>query len=379
MIYLDNAATKATLDIAKKAMELYQNKYYANPSSNYGFAERSKNVIEKTRKNIADILNVLPEEIYFTSGGTESDNWAIKNTALENVHRGNHIISSKIEHHAVLNSLKYLENNGFKVSYARVFENGRVDVNSIKRLTTDKTTLITCMMANNETGVIQPIEEIGSFTRDKNIVFHTDAVQTFTHIPIDCKKSNIDMLSASAHKFGGPKGVGFLYINNANKLLPYIHGGSQERGMRGGTSNVAGIAGMGAAAVESVKNMKEWNRKTKELRDYMALRLLKEIPFARINGDMENRLDNNLNLSFQYVDGFTLLELLDAKGICASGASACKSADKEPSHVLRAMGIPDEISKGTIRMTLSENNTIEEIEEVIEEIKRNVENLRKIH
>ena len=378
MIYLDNAATKATLDIVKQKMKPFLNEYYANPSSNYRFAKKCREAIEKVRNDIAGMLNVMPEEIYFTSGGTESDNWAIKNTPVANKEKVKHIISSRIEHHAVLNSLKYLESIGYEVSYARVMENGMVDVNHIKKLIRTDTTLITCMMSNNETGVIQPIKEIGRLAKENNITFHTDAVQSFGHNQIDCKELNVDLLSASAHKFGGPKGVGFLYISDKCNTFPYIHGGSQERNMRGGTSNVAGIVGMGVAAVTANENMELWGSKTRSLRDYMAYRLLKEIPYSRINGDMNYRLDNNINISFQYVNGFTLLELLDAKGICASGASACNSMQKDPSHVLRAMGLPDEIAVGTIRLTLSESNTKEEIDETIKEIKNIVSKLREI-
>lgn len=377
MIYLDNAATKATLDIVKQKMKPYLNEYYGNPASNYQFAIKSKEAVEKARKDIASHINALSKEIYFTSGGTEADNWAIKNTALINQHRGKHIISSKIEHHAVLNSLNYLKSIGFNIDYARVLENGKVDVQWIKRNIRKDTILISIMMANNETGVIQPISQIGELAHNNNIVFHTDAVQTFGHEIIDCKKQHIDLLSASAHKFGGPKGVGFLYINEGCNIFPYIHGGSQERNMRGGTTNVAGVVGMGEAANCSYRHLKEWNSKIKELRDYMAARLLKEIPYTRINGDLKDRLCNNINLSFQFVNGSTLLELLDAKGICASGASACNSNVQTISHVLEAMGISEEVARGTLRLTLSEENTKEEIDTAIDIIKSSVLKLRE--
>lgn len=377
MIYLDNAATKATLDIVKQKMKPYLNEYYGNPASNYQFAIKSKEAVEKARRDIAGHINVLPDEIYFTSGGTESDNWAIKNTALINKEKGKHIISSRIEHHAVLNSLAYLEGIGFTVDYARVLENGKVDVSWIKKNIRKDTTLISIMMANNETGVIQPIEEISKAAHENNIVFHTDAVQVFGHQVIDCRKQQIDMLSASAHKFGGPKGIGFLYINKNCNIFPYIHGGSQERNMRGGTSNVAGIVGMGEAANYSYEHLEEWNKKIKELRDYMAARLLKEIPYTRINGDYEDRLCNNINLSFQYINGSTLLEMLDAKGICASGASACRADSREISHVLKEMGADEEVARGTLRITLSEENTREEIDETISVIKNSVSKLRE--
>ena len=377
MIYLDNAATKATLDIVKQKMKPYMNEYYGNPASNYQFALKSKEAIEKSRKDIATHINALPKEIYFTSGGTESDNWAIKNTALINKNKGRHIISSRIEHHAVLNSLAYLESIGFRIDYARVLENGKVDTSWIEKNIRKDTILISIMMANNETGVIQPISKIGEIAHNNNIIFHTDAVQAFGHEVIDCKKMHIDLLSASAHKFGGPKGVGFLYINENCNIFPYIHGGSQERNMRGGTSNVAGIVGMGEAANCSYEHLEEWNNKIRGLRDYMAKRLLKEIPYTRINGDYNDRLCNNINLSFQFINGSTLLELLDANGICASGASACNSNSQGISHVLKAMGICEEVAKGTIRLTLWEENTKEEIDKAIDIIKTSVSKLRK--
>ena len=376
MIYLDNAATKAVSRYALESMVPYYTNSYANPSSSYGIAKECKKAIETSREIIAHILKSSPEEIYFTSGGTESDNWAIKMAGRTKERK--RIISSKIEHPAVLKSLEYMENKGYDVKYADILPNGMVDIRDIYRLSNANTSLITCMMANNETGVIQPIEEIGHIARKCGAIFHTDAVQAFCHKDINVKKMNIDMLSASAHKFGGPKGVGFLYIRKDIDISPFIHGGSQERDMRAGTSNVAGIVGMAAAAKESYMNMNRWNNTMRKLRDYTIKRMIDEIPDVKINGDMKYRLDNNINISIVGINGYVLIEMLDIDGICVSGTSACKADSKEISHVLMAMGVPVDIAKGTIRITLSETNTKDEIDKVINTIKKNVEELRKI-
>ena len=378
MIYLDNAATKAISKVALDAMLPFETEYYGNPSAAYDFAGKGKEVIESTRKIVAKAINVKEKEIYFTSGGTEADNWALKSVAMENIEKGNEIISTKIEHMAVLNSLEFLKKHGFIIRYARLMENGLIDLRDLRRKINNKTILISCMYANNEIGTIEPIEEIGNIARANNILFHTDAVQTVGHIPIDCKKCNINLLSSSCHKFGGPKGVGFLYADENSNIASFIHGGSQESGLRAGTSNVSGIAGMGAALQESLKNMDIWNKKIVSMRNYFINRIMREIPYTRLNGDLYNRLPNNINISFQDVDGIALLEALFSEGICVSGASACKSGEHSVSHVLEAIGVPPECIRGTMRITLSETNTIKELDFVIERIKTAVFSLRKL-
>lgn len=376
MIYLDNAATNAVSNYVLEEMLPYYRDLYGNPHSNYDLGRKCKVAIEKSRETIAKIIKANPEEIYFTSGGSESDNQAIKVGGKSDKRK--RIISSKMEHLAVLESLKYMENGGYDIEYARVKKDGKVDLEDIEKLADENTSLISCMLANNETGVIQPIKEIGYIAHKNGAVCHTDAVQAMCHIDIDVRKMNIDMLSASAHKFGGPKGIGFLYIKEGIEIGPFIQGGGQERNMRAGTSNVAGIVGMAAAARESYMNMKRWNKSVKSLRDYTVERLLNEIPEVTFNGDMDERLCNNINVSFKGINGHTLIEMLDIDGICVSGTSACKADKKEVSYVLKEMGIPEDIAKGTIRMTLSHRNTKKEMDTVVESLKRNVILLRKL-
>ena len=380
VIYMDNAAT-TKMDIqAFEAMKPYFVEKFANPSSIYSIAQENHQVVEDARKQIADVLGAEPAEIYFTAGGSESDNWAIKGIADKAKAKGlgNHIITSKIEHHAVLHTCEYLEKNGYEVTYLDVDENGVVDLEQLKAAIRPETILITIMFANNEIGTIQPIAEIGKIAKEHKIYFHTDAVQAFAHVPINVNDMNIDMLSASGHKFGGPKGVGFLYIRKKTLLPSFVHGGSQEHGRRAGTTNVSGVVGMGKAAEVANAQMEERIKKETEIRDYLINTIEKEIPFVKVNGHRTNRLPNNVNVCFRFVEGESLLLMLDQKGICASSGSACTSGSLDPSHVLLAIGLPHEIAHGSLRLTLSHENTMEEAAFVVEELKRIVDRLRSM-
>lgn len=372
MIYLDNAATTKICNRAVRAMEPYLNERYGNPSGIYNLAKMSKEIIEEARYTIADAINARPENIFFTSGGTESDNWV-----LDNVKQiGSHIITSKIEHHAILNKCEELEKEGMKVSYIQVDRTGLINPYNIEQSITKDTALISVMFANNEIGTIEPIEKIGHLARKNNILFHTDAVQAFCHIPIDVEKMNIDMLSASSHKFHGPKGVGFLYIRDPKEMNSFIFGGGQERGRRAGTENVAGIVGMGAAVKECMENLSyRMNRET-ELRNYLIERVLGEIPYVRLNGHSINRLPGNTNFTIAGVDGSSLVVLMDNDDICTSSASACSAGNDGPSHVIKEIGVPDKYLYGTIRMTLCADNTKEEIDYTVNRLKKNVAILR---
>ncbi|MFA9375217.1 MAG: cysteine desulfurase NifS [Lachnotalea sp.] len=378
-IYLDNAATTQTSDRVIKAMLPYYARSYGNPSAIYDFGEKNKKSIMKSREEIATAINAKTDEIYFTSGGTESDNWAI-NIALNNKKlERTHIITSKIEHHAILNTCSNLEKQKVMVTYLNVDENGVVNMEQLKNSITPYTKLISIMYANNEIGTIEPIKEIGKIARKNNIIFHTDAVQAFGHIPIDVEENNIDMLSASAHKFNGPKGVGFLYVRDNIEISPLILGGGQEKGKRAGTENVPGVVGLGEATKIAMERMQVRRNREVKLRDYLTKRILSEIPFTRLNGSPNNRLSNNVNISFQFVEGENLLVLLDMVGVCASVASACTAESKLPSHVLSAIGLPNEIAYGTLRMTLSEQNTFEELSFVVETLKQQVKELREMN
>ncbi|MGN0382790.1 MAG: cysteine desulfurase NifS [Eubacterium sp.] len=376
MIYLDNAATTALNKQALDAMIPYFSENYANPSSVYTFAQTTAQAVDEARELIAGMLGANSNEIYFTAGGSESDNWAIKLTAQKYKEQGNHIITSKIEHHAVLHTCRFLEKEGFKVTYLDVDKDGKVNPEDVKKAITPQTILITIMMANNEIGTIQSIEEIGKIAKQNNILFHTDAVQAFGHIDINVDKMNIDMLSASGHKFGGPKGIGFMYLKNGIKFGPFIHGGAQERKRRAGTLNVPGIIGMAKAAEIADITMQDRINKEIELRDYLIERVLKEIPYVKLNGHRTDRLPNNANFSFRFIEGESLLIMLDQKGICASSGSACTSGSLDPSHVLLAIGLPHEIAHGSLRITLSSDNTKEEIDYVIEQLKHIIKRLR---
>lgn len=377
-IYLDNAATTKTAPEVVEAMLPYFTEHYGNPSSIYGFAAANKEVITGCREKIAGILGAKTEEIYFTAGGSESDNWALVAAAEAYASKGKHIITSRIEHHAILHTCEYLEKRGYEVTYLDVDEAGLVDLEQLRASIREDTILISIMFANNEIGTIQPVEQIGQIAREHGVLFHTDGVQAFGQVPIDVDALHIDMLSASGHKFNGPKGIGFLYIRKGVKIRSFIHGGAQERKRRAGTENVPGIVGIGAAAERAARTMEERTAKEKELRDYMISRIETEIPYCRLNGDRTMRLPNNVNFSFRFVEGESLLIRLDRKGICASSGSACTSGSLDPSHVLLAIGLPHEIAHGSLRMTLSEEITKEDADYVVDALKEIVQIQREM-
>lgn len=378
LIYLDNAATTKTAPEVVEAMLPYFTEYYGNPSSVYGFASGNKEVITKQREIIANVLGAETNEIYFTAGGSESDNWALKATAEAYKNKGNHIITTKIEHHAILHTCDYLEKAGFEVTYLDVDEYGTVKLEDLKAAIRPTTILISVMFANNEIGTVQPIKEIGEIAHAHGILFHTDAVQAFGQLPIDVNDCQIDMLSASGHKLNGPKGIGFLYIRKGVKIRSFVHGGAQERKRRAGTENVPGIVGIGTATRRAVSTMEERTKKEAELRDYLIQRVLHEIPYTRLNGHETHRLPNNANFSFRFIEGESLLIMLDMKGICASSGSACTSGSLDPSHVLLAIGLPHEIAHGSLRLTLSEETTKEDLDYVVDSLKEIVANLRNM-
>ncbi|KAE9628447.1 cysteine desulfurase NifS [Defluviitalea raffinosedens] len=375
-IYFDHAATTAMHPQVVEAMLPYFTENFGNPSSIYEIARKNKQALDESRDKIAKLLGADPKEIYFTSGGTESDNWAIKGIAEAYKNKGNHIITSAIEHHAVLHTCEYLESQGYEVTYLPVNEYGQVDPQDVLKAIKDTTILITIMYANNEIGTIQPIEEIGKIAREKGIVFHTDAVQAVGHIPIDVKKANVDLLSLSGHKFHGPKGVGVLYIRKGVKIKPLLHGGAQERGRRGGTENVAGIVGLAKALELALENMEENNKKMTELRDYIIKEVTSRIDHVKLNGHPTDRLPNNINFTFDFIEGESLLLLLDMKGIYASSGSACTSGSLDPSHVLLAIGLPHEKAHGSLRITLGDENTKEEADYFLEVLPSIVQRLR---
>lgn len=378
IIYMDNAATTPVLPEVLEAMLPYYTEIYGNASGIYSVGQSAKKALEEARAIIARSINAKKENIYFTSGGSESDNWALKMVAKEFGKKGKHIITSKIEHHAILHSCNVLEEEGYEITYVNVDENGIIKLDELKNAIRQDTILISIMFANNEIGSVQPIEQIGKIARDAGIIFHTDAVQAYTQLPIDVEKMNIDMLSTSAHKINGPKGVGFLYINENIKIRSFINGGAQERNKRAGTENIPGIVGFAKAAQISVLDMEERCDKECKLRDYFIDRVLSEIPYARLNGDRYKRLPNNINFSFQFIEGESLLIMLDMEGICASSGSACTSGSIDPSHVLMALGLPEEIAHGSIRFTLGRMNTKEQVDIVIEHMKKNIANLRSM-
>lgn len=375
-IYLDHAATTPVKQEVLAAMLPYFSERFGNPSSIYSLGRENRKAIEDAREKVAKALNALPKEIFFTSGGSESDNWAIKGVAYANQTKGKHIITTNIEHHAVLNTCKYLERQGFEVTYIPVKENGIVDVEDIKQAIRPDTILISVMFANNEIGTIQPIKEIGALAREKGIYFHTDAVQAIGNIPVDVKDMNIDLLSLSAHKFYGPKGVGVLYIRDGVRIHSFIHGGEQERGKRASTENVAGIVGLGKAIEMANTNIDTYNEKLLKLRDRTISELLEKIPHSRLNGDAEKRLPGNVNISFEFVEGESILLSLDMKNICASSGSACTSGSLDPSHVLLAIGLPHEIAHGSLRLTFGEENTDSDIDYLVEVLPPIIEKLR---
>lgn len=376
MIYLDNAATTKVNKKVLESMMPYFSEIYCNPSAAYSFATKGRIAIEEARNYAAKLIGASDMEIYFTSGGSESDNWAIKAVAESFSDKGKHIITTKIEHHAVLHTCEYLERHGFDITYLNVDSDGKVRLDELKKSIREDTILISVMTANNEIGTIQPVAEIGKIAHEKGILFHTDAVQAYGHIPINVDEMNIDLLSASGHKFNGPKGVGIMYIRKGVKIRSFIHGGSQERGRRAGTYNVPGIAGLGTAAKLAMENMAKRAEKEKELRDYFIDRISAEIPYTVLNGHREDRLPNNINFCFRFVEGESVLIMLDQAGICASSGSACTSGAIDPSHVLRAIGLSDEMAHESLRLTLSYENTKEEIDTVVEALKNIVKRLR---
>ena len=378
LIYLDNAATTKTSEEVVAAMLPYFTEYYGNPSSVYEFAGESKKAVSNARRTIAETLGAQENEIYFTAGGSEADNWALKATAEAYQNKGKHIITTRIEHHAILHTAEYLEKRGFEITYIGVDENGVVKVDELEKAIRPDTILISVMFANNDIGTIQPIKEIGEIAKKHGILFHTDAVQAYGQLPINVDELHIDMLSSSGHKLNGPKGIGFLYIRKGVKIRSFVHGGAQERKRRAGTENVPGIVGYGKAAEIAAKTMKERTAKEIELRDHLIDRVLAEVPYTRLNGHRTNRLPNNANFSFQFVEGESLLILLDNNGICGSSGSACTSGSLDPSHVLLAIGLPHEIAHGSLRLTLSAETTLEDIDFVVDCIKQIIERLRSM-
>ena len=378
LIYMDNAATTPVKPEVLDAMLPYFTEKFGNPSSIYSISSENKKAITDAREVIAKTINTTPENIYFTAGGSESDNWAIKATADAYARKGKHIITSAIEHHAVLHTCEYLEKHGYEVTYVGVDENGVIKLDELKAAIRPDTILISVMFANNEIGTIQPIKEIGEIAKEHDILFHTDAVQAYAQVPINVDEMHIDMLSASGHKLNGPKGIGFLYIRKGIKIRSFVHGGQQERGRRAGTENIPGIVGLAAAAKRSFSMLEEKMKKEIELRDYLISRIEAEIPYCRLNGDRKKRLPNNVNFSFQFIEGESMLILLDSKGIAASSGSACTSGSLDPSHVLLAIGLPHEIAHGSLRLTMSEENTKEEMDYVVEQLTAILERLRSM-
>ena len=373
LIYMDNAATTPVKPEVLDAMLPYFTEKFGNPSSIYSISSENKKAITDAREVIAKSINTTPENIYFTAGGSESDNWALKATADAYASKGKHIITTKIEHHAILHTCEYLETKGFEITYLDVDENGLVKLDEL----TD-TILISVMFANNEIGTIEPIAEIGKIAHEHGVLFHTDAVQAYTQVPIDVEAMNIDMMSTSGHKINGPKGIGFLYIRKGVKIKSFIHGGAQERHRRAGTENVTGIIGLAKAAEIATANMKERTAEEIKVRDHLIERIEKEIPYAKLNGDRVKRLPNNVNFSFQFVEGESLLIKLDMKGICGSSGSACTSGSLDPSHVLLAIGLPHEIAHGSLRLTLNEEIEKEDIDYVVDNLKEIVAHLREM-
>ena len=378
LIYMDNAATTPVKPEVLDAMLPYFTEKFGNPSSIYSISSENKKAITDAREVIAKTINTTPENIYFTAGGSESDNWALKATADAYASKGKHIITTKIEHHSILHTCEFLESKGFEITYLDVDENGLVKLDELTAAIRPDTILISVMFANNEIGTIEPIAEIGKIAHEHGVLFHTDAVQAYTQVPIDDEAMNIDMMSTSGHKINGPKGIGFLYIRKGVKIKSFIHGGAQERHRRAGTENVTGIIGLAKAAEIATANMKERTAEEIKVRDHLIERIEKEIPYAKLNGDRVKRLPNNVNFSFQFVEGESMLILLDSKGICASSGSACTSGSLDPSHVLLAIGLPHEIAHGSLRLTISDQITMEDADYVVDNLKEIVNHLREM-
>ncbi|MBQ4265392.1 MAG: cysteine desulfurase NifS [Clostridia bacterium] len=378
MIYMDNAATTRMSERAFEAMRPFFMEQYANAAGTYSFANASKEAVETARKQVAKVIGAKSTEIFFTSGGTESDNWALKGAAQAYAAKGKHIIISAIEHHAILHSAQALEKQGCEVTVLPVDEFGMVSAEAVERAIRPDTILVSIMAANNEIGTIQPLQAIGEVCRKHGVLFHTDAVQAYAHIPLNVDEMHIDLLSASAHKFHGPKGVGFLYVRKGVKLTPFMDGGAQEKKRRAGTTNVAGIVGMGAAAEEAHANMEADMAKVAAIRDHMIERIEKEIPYCRLNGHRSERLPGNVNFCFRFIEGEGMLMLLDFNGICASSGSACTSGSLDPSHVLLAIGLPHEIAHGSLRLSLCETTTMEEADKAVDALNEIIPRLRSM-
>ena len=377
-IYMDNGATTRVTEPVFEAMRPYFCEIYGNPSSAHGFGYEAKHAVDRARAQVAKAINADVSEIYFTGCGTESDNWALRGAAYQNVKKGRHIITTAIEHHAVLHSCQQLEKEGFEVTYLPVDEFGFVTAAQLDAAIRPDTTLVSVMAANNEIGTIEPIAELAAVCKARGVLFHTDAVQAIGNVKIDVKAMQIDMLSMSGHKFHAPKGVGVLYVRKGVKLQRFMNGGAQERTQRAGTENLASIVGMGAAIELATADIDAHNAKLIPIRDHMIARALKEIPHCRLNGDAEKRLPGNVNLCFRFIEGESLLMLLDAKGIAASSGSACTSGSLDPSHVLLAIGLPHEIAHGSLRLSLSEENTMEEADYVMDQLVQIVARLREM-
>lgn len=375
-IYMDYAATTFTKPEVLEEMIPYFTEFYGNPSSIYSISRETKKALDKARDRVAKAINVDASEIYFTGGGSEADNWAIKGVAFAHKNKGNHIITTKIEHHAVLHACEYLEKHGFEVTYLDVNEEGIVEIEEFNKAIKPNTILVTIMMANNEIGSIQPIKEIGAICKERKIIFHTDAVQAVGHINVDVKELNVDLLSLAAHKFYGPKGVGALYVRKGVKIHNLVHGGGQERARRAGTENVAGIVGLGKAIELAVENLPKHKEEMTKLRDKLINGLL-EVPYSRLNGPKgEQRLPGNVNICFRFIEGESVLLMLDAMGICASSGSACTSGSLDPSHVLLSIGLPHEIAHGSLRLSIGDRTTEEEVDYVLEKVPGVVQRLR---
>ena len=378
MIYLDNAATTRLSETAFEAMRPYMMDQFANPAGTYSFAAGAAAAVEKAREQLAAVIGAKSSEIFFTSGGTESDNWALKGVMQANAAKGKHLITSAIEHHAILHSAEALKKQGYDVTILPVDGDGTVDLDALEKAIRPDTVLISVMAANNEIGTLEPLERIGEIAHAHGVLFHTDAVQAFCHVPLDVERMHIDLLSASGHKFHGPKGVGLLYVRKGVKIAPFMDGGAQEKKRRAGTTNVPGIVGMAAAATEAAAHMDEIAKKEIAVRDHLIERIEKEIPHAKLNGHRTQRLPGNVNFCFRFIEGEGMLMLLDAHGICASSGSACTSGSLDPSHVLLAIGLPHEIAHGSLRMTLSEATTMEEADKAVDALLEIIPRLRSM-
>ncbi|AEY66448.1 cysteine desulfurase NifS [Clostridium sp. BNL1100] len=375
-VYLDHAATTYVKPEVFEAMKPYFSEHFGNASSIYSLGRDSKKAVEESREKVAKAIGAEPKEIYFTGSGSEADNWALKGIAAAYKKKGNHIITSAIEHPAIMSSCKYLEGEGFEITYIPVDSDGLVSPEQVRNAIKDNTILISIMFANNEIGTIQPIKEIGAIAKEKGVLFHTDAVQAVGNVNIDVKDLNVDLLSLSGHKFYGPKGIGALYIKKGVKISSFIHGGQQERGKRASTENVPGIIGLGRAIELATENLDEYNKKLIELREKTIEGLFAKVPYIRLNGHRHNRLPGNVNISFEFIEGESLLLMLDMKGIYGSSGSACSSGSLDPSHVLLAIGLPHEIAHGSLRLTFGDENTQEDVDYILEVIPQTVSKLR---